>query len=281
MSKKNRMSLCLLLGSCLLVRPALAQLSTAAQEGVVPAPPTQNQEDQAGKLNVELSAGYQRLSSGFGAWTDVTLHGTYSLTSHVIQTELSTNRRFGVSGSFISVGDTYTFNDDWFGSLAAGFGDSAFYLPKYRVDAALSRKLLAQRNLVTTIGLGYYSAPTGYSDKSIALSAAYYFAVPFIAEGGVRLNYSYPGSVRTSQQFVAGTYGRSRQDLVTARYGWGSEGYLATTASSQLVDFRSDEISLAWRHWFAPSTGWLVSAGRYSNPSYQRSGVNVGLFHDF
>jgi YaiO family outer membrane protein len=186
-----------------------------------------------------------------------------------------------VNGNFLSVGDTYTINEDWFGSLSAGFGDGAFYLPKYRVDASLSRKFLEQRNLVTTLGVGYHNAPTGYSDKNFALSAAYYFETPLILEGGVRVNYSTPGSVRTSQQFVAGTYGRNKEDLITGRYGWGSEGYLATTTSNQLVDFRSDEVSLAWRHWFAPATGWLVSANRYANPSYKRTGLNVGLFHDF
>ena len=211
----------------------------------------------------------------------MTLRGTYSVPSHVFQTELSTNRRFGVSGNFVSVGDTYTFNEDWFGSFSVGLGDGAFYLPKYRVDASLSRKFLEQRNLVTTLGIGYYDAPTGYSDRSVMLSAAYYFDAPFILEGGARINISNPGSVRTSQQFVAGTYGRNKEDLITGRFGWGSEGYLATTVANQLVDFRSNEVSLAWRHWFAPATGWLISANRYSNPSYKRVGINVGLFHDF
>lgn len=280
MLKKNQITKAALLGSFFVSTSVLAQFSTVGQEGALPTPPRQI-EDEAGKLNLELSTGYQSLSSGFGNWKDVTLRGIYSLPSQVLQAEVSTNRRFGVSGNFLSVGDTYTFNEDWFGSLAVGVGDGAFYLPKYRVDASVSRKFLEQRNLVTTLGVGYYNAPTGYSDKSVALSAAYYFDAPFTLEGGVRVNYSNPGSVRTSQQFVAATYGRNKEDLITGRYGWGSEGYLATTASNQLVDFRSDEVSLAWRHWFAPSTGWLVSTGRYSNPSYKRTGINIGIFHDF
>ena len=283
MFKKNQIPLALLLSSSIISTAAFAQFSAVGQESMspnLPNLPKQGPEDM-GKLNLELSASQQKLTSGFGNWRDVTLRGTYSLPSNVLQAELSQNQRFGTSGTFIGLGDTYTFNEDWFGSVAVGFGDGAFYLPKYRVDASVSRKLLPQRNLVATVGVGYYNAPTGYSDKSIALSAAYYFDSPFILEGGVRVNYSNPGSGKTSQQFVAGTYGRNKEDLITGRYGWGSEGYLATTASNQLVDFRSDEVSLAWRHWFAPATGWLVSANRYTNPSYKRTGVTVGLFHDF
>lgn len=84
-----------------------------------------------------------------------------------------------------------------------------------------------------------------------------------------------------NMQFVAVTYGRAKQDLVTARYGWGSEGYLAIAANTQLVNFRSRESSLAWRHWLNPRTGLLVSANGYTKPSYKRTGVNVGILHDF
>ena len=35
------------------------------------------------------------------------------------------------------------------------------------------------------------------------------------------------------------------------------------------------------RSWFAPRTGLALSANRYSSPFYIRSGLNVGVFHDF
>ncbi|MDP3169128.1 MAG: YaiO family outer membrane beta-barrel protein, partial [Polaromonas sp.] len=157
----------------------------------------------------------------------------------------------------------------------------AFYLPKFRVDATIYRKFLPGRNLVGSVGVGYYDAPTGYTDRSVSLGATYYFEAPWIVEGGVRFNTSNPGSVRSQQQFVALTYGRTKQNLVTGRYGWGTEGYLAVAAGAQLVNFNSREASLTWRHWLTPSTGVLVGANRYTNPSYRRSGVSVGVFHEF
>jgi YaiO family outer membrane protein len=254
--------------------------SGSAQHGsMLASSPEQTGTDPVRSL--ELSTGAQRLTNGFGNWRDVTLKGAYGLDKHLLQGELSAHRRFGEDGVFLGLSDTYTFNEDWYGSLAVGAGDGAFYLPRYRVDGTIYRKLLPNRNLVASLGLGYYKAPGGNSDQSVSLGAAYYFEAPWIVEGGIRLNRSSPGSVGTQQQFVAVTYGRNKQDLVTARYGWGEEGYLAVAANRQLVNFESREASVSWRHWFNPRTGVLVGANRYSNPSYRRSGVTVGVFHDF
>ena len=230
------------------------------------------------KLQLEFSLGAQSLSNGYGDWKDLTLRSTYSMNQHVLKAEVSRNQRFNQNGLFVGASDTYTFNDDWYGSLAAGVGDGAFYLPRYRVDGAIYRKMLPERNLVGSIGVGYYRAPDGHTDRSLSLGVSYYFASPWVLEGGVRFNDSLPGSINTQQQFVAATYGRDKHDLVTARYGWGKEGYLAIAVDSQLVNFRSSEASISWRHWFNPTMGLLISATRYTNPTYHRSGLNVGLF---
>ncbi len=270
-----------LLGVLLPAASALAQSQPTVpnQVGIATAPPAT--EGAPPPRSLELSAGAQRLTAGFGNWRDLTLRGTYGTGAHVLQGEVSQNHRFGENGTFAGVSDTYTFNPDWYGSLAVGVGDGAFYLPKVRVDATLYRKFLPKRNLVGSVGVGYYDAPTGYTDRSVSLGAAYYFEAPWIVEGGVRFNTSSPGSIRSHQQFVALTYGRHKQDLVTGRYGWGSEAYLAVAAGAQLVNFDSHEASLSWRHWLSPTTGVVVGANRYTNPSYRRSGVNIGIFHDF
>ena len=269
----------------LLVTAWSAQAQTVAQsiaypqDVTIPEPPALGTVQ--GKRSLELSGGSRSLNAGFSNWREVTLRGVYGLPRHLLQGELSVNRRFDQDGAFIGVSDTYTFNEDWFASAAVGAGDGAFYLPRYRIDTTLYRKLLPKRNLVGSIGLGYYSAPDGHVDRSLSLGAAYYFDAPWIVEGGVRLNRSNPGAVRTQQQFVAVTYGRDKENLVTARYGWGGEGYLAISANVQMVNFDSREASVAWRHWLNRSTGVLLSANRYTNPLYQRSGFNVGIFHDF
>ncbi|HYW57118.1 MAG TPA: YaiO family outer membrane beta-barrel protein [Polaromonas sp.] len=269
-----------ILGAALVAAsPVWAQSSAPTQGALIPAPPVQPAQDEIRSL--ELSAGTQSLSNNLGNWGDVTLKGAYGAGKHLFQGELSGHRRFNKDGVYVGVSDTYTFNEDWYGSLAVGAGDGAFYLPKYRMDATVYRKFLPNRNLVGSVGVGYYKAPDVYSDRSLSLGVAYYFDQPWILEGGVRFNRSNPGSVDTQQQFVAVTYGRAKQNLVTARYGWGEEGYLAIAANTQLVNFKSREASIAWRHWLNSQTGVMVGANRYSNPSYRRTGFTVGIFHDF
>ncbi|GKS90641.1 YaiO family outer membrane beta-barrel protein [Acidovorax sp. SUPP2539] len=258
--------------------PGLAQAPATGQDLIIPAPPAPVEERTR---SLQLSAGTQHLSGPYGNWRDMTLTGGWSLPGHVLQGELSSHRRFGVGGTYLGVGDTYRFDEDWYGSATLGAGDGAFYLPKYRVDATLNRKFLADRRLVGTLGAGYYRAPDGHSDRSVLLGATYYFEAPWIVEGGVRFNESAPGSVNTRQHFVALTWGRAKADLVTARVGWGGEGYLATGPATQLVNFTSREASIAWRHWIGQNTGLLLAVNRYSNPLYRRAGATVGLFHDF
>lgn len=256
---------------------ALAQISSPV---ITPVEADSASQDSVRML--ELNTGFQKLSGGFGNWRDVTLKGAYGLQSHLLQGEVSLTRRFDTSGAFVGLSDTYTFNEDYYGSVAVGFGDGAFYLPRYRVDATIYKKWQPDRRLVTSIGAGYYKATDGHSDNSLSLGAVYYFDAPWVAEIGLRLNNSNPGAIKTHQQFVAVTYGTNKQSLVTVRHGWGSEGYQTISASNaQLVNFKSKETSVAWRYWVAPRTGIALSANRYSNPSYIRSGATIGIFHDF
>lgn len=279
MNKKN--TLFSALTALLLVHAgtAWAQLSSSGRDLLVPVQPVQAADPV--RPSLELSTGAQRLSSGLGNWRDVTLRGVYGLPSHTLQAELSQHQRFGQNGTFLGVSDTYIIDDDWFSWVSVGAGDGAFYLPRYRIDATLSRKWLEKRNLVTSFGFGYYNAPDGHVDRGLTAGLVYYFESPWVVEAGVRLNSSNPGSINTQQQFLAASYGRDKQDLVTARYGWGGEGYQSIAANTQLVNFQSREASVAWRHWFNPTTGLLVGANRYTNPSYNRTGVTVGAFHSF
>ena len=261
-------------------------MAQTANQGVIqttptPIPSTPVLSEADMQRSLELSTGFQNLSAGFGSWSDVTLRGAYGLPSHILQGEISVNRRFNKDGVFVGLSDTYTFDKDWYGSVAVGFGDGAFYLPRYRVDATLYKKWLPQRNLVTSIGAGRYKAPDGHTDNSLSLGLVYYFDAPWVAEVGVRANSSNPGAIKTQQQFLALTYGRVKENLVTVRHAWGSEGYQTIGTNTQLVNFASKESSVSWRHWFAPRTGVLIGASRYTNPFYNRSGLNIGIFHDF
>lgn len=230
---------------------------------------------------LELSTSAQHLTAGYGNWRDQRAVGTYEAGSHVWQGELAARHAFGQDGKYLAVGDTLTFSPDWYGNLTVGAGDGAFYLPRVRVDLTASRKWGSSRQLVTSLGGTYYKAPDGHIDHALSLGGTYYFKQPWIVEAGLRLNRSNPGGISTHQQFAALTYGHFRQDLGTVRYAYGGEGYQAIAANTTLVNFQSRQFSASWRHWVSPDWGWLVAAERYSNPYYVRSGLTLGLFHDF
>ena len=92
------------LAACASCGSVLAQFATTGQEIVRATPPLPLAENS--QLNLELSAGAQKLTGGFGNWNDITLRGVYAMPAHVIQSEISQNRRFGQNGTFVSVGDT-------------------------------------------------------------------------------------------------------------------------------------------------------------------------------
>jgi YaiO family outer membrane protein len=179
----------------------------------------------------------------------------------------------------VGVGDTYTFDADWYGSISAGAGDGASYLPRYRIDAFLHRKLLERRNLVANLGTGFYRAPDGHIDRNVSLGATYYFdAAPLVLQGEVRFTHGSPGGVDTRQQFVAATWGRQKQTTATVRYGWGEEGYQSIGGDAVLTNFRSKELIASLRHWLGADWGLDLAAQHYRNPTYRRTGLTAGVF---
>jgi YaiO family outer membrane protein len=44
--------------------------------------------------------------------------------------------------------------------------NGASYLPRYRVDAFINRKLLARRQLAASLGAGYYRASDDHVDRA-------------------------------------------------------------------------------------------------------------------
>jgi YaiO family outer membrane protein len=230
------------------------------------------------KSMLEFRLGAQRVTGGYGDWREGGVVGTYSRGDHVLRGELASMRRFHESGAYIGLMDTVTLGRDWYASVAAGAGDGAFYLPRYRIDAFINRKLLPGRNLVLSLGAGHYRAPDGHIDRSLTVGGHYYFPGPWIVQAAVRFNESDPGSVRATQKLVAVTYGGEGRSQLVGRYGWGRESYLAIGPSESLVDFASREASLLWRFRIDARQGFTLSGEYYRNPLYRRSGAALGYF---
>lgn len=265
--------------------------SAAAEPAIDAANSAENNADASGLPGtlaapldnfVEVGIGTQKLSNGFGSWSSIYARSQYRLNErHSLSAEVERSRQFGDSGTYFALGDTFSINPDLYASVTVGSSTGGFYLPKYRVDAFLNRKFLRARNLVGTVGLGYYKAKDEHNDTSLYLGATYYFAPRWIIEGGIRFNNSNPGSVGSHSQFVALTNGKDHERFITLRAGNGRESYQLVAPGSPLVDFASKEVSLTVRQWIGENQGVNVVLEHYKNPSYSRKGVSLGYFQNY
>jgi len=247
--------------------PALAQV----------APPTADPANTA-ERKLEAYTSANTLSNGYGRWHEAGMRGNWRLGDHLLGAEIAAMKRFGETGRYIGLSDTITINPDWFTTLSLGAGDGASYLPDHRVDAFINHKMLPSRQLIATLGTGYYRAPDKHTDRYFSLGATYYFDAPWVLQGEIRFNESSPGAVRTHQQFLAATWGREKQTQVMARHGWGGEGYQSIGSGASLVNFSSRQSQLTVRHWLGPQWGVSVGVEHYRNPYYTRKGATVALF---
>ncbi len=249
--------------------------------------PARAQSDEVGQglRRLETAVGHHRLTSGYDAWQEASVRGQYRQGDHLWSMELLHADRFDERGTYVALQDRVHVAPRWDVSLAYGIGHGANWLPRDRIDGFAHHTWGEQQNLVTHLGLGYYRAPDEHRDRwgSVGLSAYLepYLQGPWIAQGEVRWSTSNPGAVNTRQYFLALTWGRHGQTLVTGRHGWGREGWQSLGDARSLVNFASRQDTLTVQHWVAPDWGVKVVADQYRNDQYRRDGLNLALFWEW
>ena len=231
---------------------------------------------------IEAGVLYHTLTAGYPDWRGVFLRGGWrSDAKNYWTSELVRSQQFDDQGTLGVIGNTHVINDLWYSTVSVSGSTGGFYLPEFRVDASLSRKWFERRNFVTTAGITAINANDGHKDKSLLLAAAYYFESPFVLEGGIRLNNSNPGSVRSNAQYVALTYGVAGNQIMSLRYGFGEEAYQYITPDALLVNFNSYIWTGTWRKWVTSKQGFQVRAEAYHNSYYDRQGIELSVFQEF
>jgi len=236
------------------------------------------------KMSGSIEAGvmHHRLSAGYGSWNGQFVRGALQTGENTVWNgELLNTAQYGDSGVLAAAGVTHTLNDKWFVSGAVSTSGGGFFLPRLRLDLTLNRKWLDALNLVTTVGFTAVNAKDEHRDRSVLLAASYYFAQPWIVEGGVRLNNSNPGSVNSAAWYVAATWGQDKKRMLSLRYGRGEEAYQLTGSAATLASFYSSGLTFTWREWFSPEWGAQFRADGYRSPNYDRYGVELSVFRDF
>ena len=115
---------------------------------------------------VESGGDYLALTNGFGNWTGGYARGVITQKNNIWNAEINGQHEFGDAGVYFGVGDTYNFNPDWYGSLTLGSSAGGFFWPRFRADGFINKKWMGRRQLITTLGFGYYAAKDVHRDHS-------------------------------------------------------------------------------------------------------------------
>jgi YaiO family outer membrane protein len=267
------------------VNAAASDSDSANAEQTSPQQPDANAPPQQGPKQltdyVEAGGDYLDLSNGFGYWAGGYARGTVTKGNNIVNAEVNGQHEFGNAGVYLAAGDTYNFNPNWYGSATVGSSVGGFFWPRLRGDGFINKKWMSSKQLVTTVGFGYYAAKDVHRDSSFFVGSTYYFTKPWILEEGIRFNVSNPGSVFSPAAFVAVTQGRNKQHYLTLRTGFGKEAFQLIGPSVTISDFQSQTLTVTWRQWVSTNWGMNFVADYYHNPFYQRGGTSLGLFREF
>jgi YaiO family outer membrane protein len=230
---------------------------------------------------VEAGGSYRQLTDGFGDWSGGYARGVFAVGKNIFNGEINGQHEFGDGGVYLAAGDTYNFNPDWYASLTLGSSVGGFFWPRFRADAFLNRKWLSRKQLITTLGYGYYNSKDVHRDQSVFLGTTYYFVKPWIFEDGIRFNVSNPGTVFSAAGFVALTEGTNKHHYITVNAGFGEEAYQIVGPNTVLSQFQSQNLTITWRQWAGKNWGFNLVADYYHSPYYQRGGGSFGFFKEF
>jgi len=230
---------------------------------------------------IETGGSYLGLSNGYGYWAGAYTKAVYTRGNDVWNGELNLQHEFGDAGAYFAVGDTHTFNPDWYASLTIGSSGGGFFWPRYRTDAFLNKKWLGRKQFITTAGFGYYAAKDVHRDRIFYLGSTYYFSKPWIVEEGLYFNLSDPGTIFAPAGFVAVTQGRDKHQYIVVRVGLGEEAYQLIGPTATLTQFQSQNFTVTWRKWMGTNWGLNFIADYYHSPFYNRGGSTIGFFKEF
>ncbi len=273
----------LFLGSASTLAASAQQDSTATSSPQQPGTdvPVAPPPDKALTNFVEVGSSYLQLSNGFGDWSGGYARGVFAEGNNTWSGEINGQHEFGDAGVYLAAGDTYNFNSDWYASLTLGSSAGGFFWPRFRADAFINHKLLSRKQLVATLGYGYYAAKDVHRDQSLFLGTDYYFQKPWIIEEGIRFTISNPSVVFSPAGFVAVTEGTNKHHYVTVNAGFGEEAYQLVAPTTVLTRFQSQSLTVTWRQWTGKNWGFNFVADYYHSPFYQRGGGSFGLFKEF
>jgi YaiO family outer membrane protein len=231
---------------------------------------------------LEVGMGHSGLTSENASWNDFYVKGMLSGGKNAFDGEFIRQARYGDAGWYTLLGWTRTLSADWYSSVHAGTSFGGFFIPKLHADAFINRKFLAKRQFVGSLGFGYDKSKQVNHATVGHMEGAYYFQrFPIVAQAGVDLTHSQPGSILARAQHVAVSYGHDKERYISGRYEFGREAYELVGSGATLFNFPIHNVSVTWREWIGFNWGLNLVIEHDRNPNYRRTGGSLGFFLDF
>lgn len=226
------------------------------------------------QTTVEVTGGSTDLSNGLGTHTSSGIRLRHERPRDIWYLGVSRESRQSETGWLGNVSNTHTLSNVWTSHLSATTSTDAFFLPRYRFDGQLARKLGGPRAWVVTGSLMTSASRDEHSDVGAGFGVLRFLPAGFAVEGSVMWKRTMPEDFISRRQNAALTWYRPARE-VSVRAGFGEEGFQLISADSVLVGFNSHDVTVRWLEWLGPTTGIAVSGSYYKNPAFHSSGYSV------
>jgi YaiO family outer membrane protein len=230
---------------------------------------------------IEIGGMYLNYGSGISDWRSLVVRTQFVRGPRMVWSgEAVAEERFGEPSFAYKIQHQADFGA-WITRVSGRTSNGGFYNPRYRFDAMVGRKILPQRQLILTVGGFHREVRDGHRDTGVNAESQWYLRSWLIAQAGLRFQVSNPGQAVSRYQDFAMTIGRYGRALVVLAGGFGTEAYQIIDPLVIYTDFSSYGVRMTYRQWLTRGTGFSLTGSFYSNPFYQRKGVELSFFFGF
>lgn len=226
------------------------------------------------QTSVEVTGGTTSLSNGLGTHSSSGVRLRHQQPRDIWYLGVSRETRLNKTGWLGNVSNTHMLSSIWTSHLSATAGTDVFYLPRYRFDGQLARKLGGPRAWIVTGSLMHSAARDEHSDVGAGVGVARFLTPALAVDASVMWKRTMPEDFISRRQ-NAGVAWYHPQREVSVRTGFGEEGFQLVSADSVLVGFNSHDVTGRWLEWISATVGIAISATYYGNADYHSSGYSA------
>lgn len=233
---------------------------------------------QAGRAqtSVELISGASQVSGSTNHHTSFGIRVRHQRARDIWYLGVSRESAYGDEGWLGNISNTHTFNDKWRTHLSATTSMDAFFLPRYRFDAQLGRRLGRNRVWEVTGSAMTRAAQDEHRDVGGGVGVFRFLPGGFAVETDVFWTHTSPEDIVTRRHHVGAMwFGKGRE--LSARVGFGKESYLPIRADSTMVAFNSYDVTGRWVEPISSTVAVVLVGSYYDNPHYRSTGYSVGV----